>query len=341
MSLAVGMAYDLRGEYRAQGYTEEQVAEFDSEETIAALAEAIQALGHRVDRIGGARALAQRLVSGDRWDLVFNIAEGVEGRSREAQVPALLEAFGLGYTFSDPLVCALTLDKPMTKRLAHSAGLATPRFCVVESEEDLSGVDLPYPLFTKPVAEGTGKGIDGRSRVESPQELREVCRRLLARFAQPVLVEEYLPGREFTVGVLGCGRTARVLGTLEIRAAPGAPTADYSYEMKESCEQLVEYRPAEHGELRREVEHLALAAYRVLQLRDAGRVDIRVDREGKPALLEVNALPGLHPAHSDLPMIARQEGMSFLQLIAGILASAAARLGLHTGPSAPEGTDRG
>lgn len=341
MSLAVGMVYDLRRDYLAQGYSAEQVAEFDSEETIEALAEAIRTLGHRVERIGNALALAKRLVSGDRWDLVFNFAEGLTGRSREAQVPALLEAYGIGYTFSDPLVCALTLDKAMTKRLARSAGLATPRFHVVECEEDLSAVDLAYPLFAKPVAEGTGKGIDGRSRIEGPRELGEVCRRLLTRFAQPVLVEEYLPGREFTTGVLGCGRAARVLGTLEIRPAPGAPTADYSYEMKERCEHLVEYRPLEHGDLRREVEHLALAAYRLLELRDAGRVDMRLDREGKPALLEVNAVPGLHPTHSDLPMIARQEGMSFVQLVGAILDSAATRLGLDRGHEAPRGAGRG
>jgi D-alanine-D-alanine ligase len=337
MSLAVGMVYDLRPDYLARGYTGEQVAEFDSEETIAALAQAIAALGHRVERIGNVHTLAKRLVSGDRWDLVFNFAEGLTGRSREAQVPALLEAYGIGYTFSDPLVCALTLDKAMTKRLLHAAGLPTPGFHVVACEEDLRAVDLPYPLFAKPLAEGTGKGVDSCSRIESPCQLAEVCRRLLARFAQPVLIEEYLPGREFTTGVLGCGRTARVLGTLEIRPAPGAPTADYSYEMKESCEHLVEYRPMEPGDRRREVEHLALSAYRVLELRDAGRVDMRLDRSGSPALLEVNALPGLHPAHSDLPMIARQEGMSFVQLIGEILGSAIARLGLDPGATKPGG----
>ena len=337
MSLTVGMVYDLRREYLAQGYTEEQVAEFDSDSTIQALSEAIEALGHRVEHIGHCRALAARLVAGERWDLAFNIAEGITGRSREAQVPALLEAYGIGYTFSDPLVCSLTLDKAMTKRVVQSAGLPTPRFHVIEREDDLAEVALPYPLFAKPVAEGTGKGIDGKSRIESARELREVCCRLLQHFAQPVLVEEYLPGREFTTGVLGCGRTARVLGTMEVCPVPGAATSDYSYEMKERCEELVEYRPMPHGDDRREVEELALAAYRLLEVRDAGRLDFRTDRAGKPALLEVNPLPGLHPLHSDLPMIARQEGMSFVELISEILGSAAARLGLDGGAAAAPG----
>jgi D-alanine-D-alanine ligase len=326
MSPSVALIYDLRSDYLAEGYGEEQVAEFDSEETIGALADAIRALGHTVDRVGNGRALARRLADGARWDVAFSIAEGLEGRSREAQVPALLEMFGVPYAFSDPLVCALTLDKAMAKRVASAAGLPTPAFAVVEEEDDAASVALPFPVFAKPVAEGTGKGIDGNSRVDSPEQLLNVCRQLLARFGQPVLVEEYLPGREFTTGILGTGRAARVLGTMEVRAAAGAPTSDYSYEMKERCEELVQYLPMEHGESRREVERLALEAYRALQLRDAGRVDIRLDRTGRPAFLEVNPLPGLNPTHSDLPMIATQEGMSFVELIGEIIGSALSRM---------------
>ena len=325
------MLYDLRRDYLALGYTERQVKEFDFDETIDALAEAMRALGHQVEQIGSALALAPRLVAGDRWDLVFNIAEGLHGRSREAHAPAMLEMYGIGYTFSDPLVCALTLDKAMAKRVVHSAGVPTPQFHVVESEDDLRDVNLPYPMFAKPVAEGTGKGIDGQSRIASPNQLREVCRRLLAEFAQPVLVEEYLPGREFTTGILGCGRSARVVGTMEVRPAPWAPTTDYSSEMKERSEELVQYSPMEPGEGRGELEALALEAYRMLQMRDAGRLDFRMDRSGKPAFLEANPLPGLHPTHSDLPMIATQEGMSFVELIGEIVGSAARRLGLGTG----------
>lgn len=326
--LRVGLVYDLRDEYRAAGCTEEEVAEFDSPDTIDAIDGALQELGCRTERIGSGRALARLLTKGSRWDLVFNIAEGLHGRSREAQVPALLELYDIAYTFSDPLVCALTLDKAMTKRIVASAGLATPRFAVIHRPDDIDAVELTYPLFAKPLAEGTGKGVDGRSNITTPQELREVCERLLERFAQPVLVEEYLPGREFTTALLGTGRDARVLGTLEMTIRADAPARDYSLEVKEQCEQFVHYFAMPAGPLREEVEALALAAYRVLECRDAGRVDIRLDAQGRPSFIELNPLPGLHPTHSDLPMIATQEGMAYVELIRSIVVGALERQGL-------------
>lgn len=322
----IGLVYDLRADYLAEGYSEEETAEFDSEATVAALAQAIAAQGHQIERIGNGRALCRRLAAGARWDLVFNISEGLTGRSREAQVPAVLELHGIPYTFSDPLACAVTLDKAVTKRLVQSAGLATPAFAIVENEAGLADVRLAYPVFAKPVAEGTGKGVDHRSRADTPAGLAAACRRLLAAFRQPVLVEEYLPGREFTTGVLGTGARARVLGTMEIRIRPGAPATDYSYEVKERYEQFVDYPPLEHGPLRAAVEDLALRAYRVLQCRDAARVDLRLDAAGRPAFIEINPLPGLHPVRSDLPMIARQEGLSYPHLIGAILESARARM---------------
>ncbi len=325
--MRIGLTYDLRSQYLAEGFTAEQVAEFDSEATIDAIDATLCALGHTTDRIGHGRALCKRLAAGGRWDLVFNIAEGVYARSREAQVPALLELYNIPCTFSDPLVCALTLDKGVTKRLVASAGLRTAAFALVRDEADIARVDLPFPLFAKPVAEGTGKGVDGRSRVDSPAALRETCARLLRRFHQPVLVEEYLPGREFTTAVLGTGAQARPLGSMEVCINAAAGTADYSYEVKENSEALVDYPRAERGLLTDEIEALALAAYRLLDCRDAGRVDIRLDRGGRPAFIEINPLAGLHPSHSDLPMIATREGWSYRDLIAAIVLSAAERVG--------------
>jgi D-alanine-D-alanine ligase len=323
--LTVGLVYDLRDDYLAQGFTEEEVAEFDSAGTIAALEETLQALGYTVERIGSGLALAGRLAAGARWDLVFNFAEGLHGRSREAQVPALLEMYGIPYTFSDPLVCALTLDKGMTKRVIQSAGLHTPRFSVVRSADEVASVDLAFPLFAKPLAEGTGKGVDGRSRIEAPADLRPVCVRLLERFRQPVLVEEYLPGREFTTAILGTGPEAAVVGTMEFAIHKDAPARDYSYDVKELCEQFVTYFPMPKGALRDEVEDLALQAHRVLECRDTSRVDLRLDAQGRPAFIEINPLPGMHPTHSDLPMIATQEGMTYEELIGRIVRSALAR----------------
>jgi D-alanine-D-alanine ligase len=325
--MKIGLVYDLRDDYLAEGYKPEQVAEFDSEETIAALAGAIAGLGHLAVRIGNAKALARALVAGERWDLVFNIAEGLHGRSREAQVPALLELYGIGYTLSDPLVCAVTLDKAVAKRLVLSAGLRTPQFVVVRSEADIDKIKLDYPLFAKPLAEGTGKGIDGRSFIDAPAALRASSLYMLEHFAQPVLVEEYLSGREFTTAVLGNGERARALGSMEVEILGSAGPAIYSYESKEECERMVRYSPLREQPLKAQVEELALACYLALECRDAARVDIRLDSHGRPSFLEVNPLPGIHPTHSDLPMIATQEGMSYPELVGGIIAAACERLG--------------
>lgn len=326
MKRTIGLTYDLRSEYLALGYPEEEVAEFDADVTIAGIESAIRELGFATDRIGHIRTLAQRLVAGDRWDLVFNIAEGLKGRSREAQVPALLEAYDIPCTFSDPLVCAVTLDKAVAKRVVQSFGLRTPGFHVVQRANDLDLVQLPYPLFAKPIAEGTGKGIDRLSCVKNAAELHAVCSALLAKFRQPVLVEEYLPGREFTVGILGTAADARVLGTLEVTMRPNAGTAIYSYEMKEKCDDFVDYSRPARSAVVQAVETLALGSYRALELRDGGRVDLRLDPAGQPAFMEVNPLPGLNPVHSDLPMIARQEGMTFRDLIGAIVNSALKRV---------------
>ncbi len=324
----IGLVYDLRDDYLAEGWTEDQVAEFDTLDTIDRLAAGLGELGCEVDRVGNGRALCRRLVDDHRWDIVFSVAEGLAGRSREAQVPGLLEMYAQPYVFSDPLTCAVTLDKSAAKRILRSEGLPTPRSITVAGEADLAAVKLSYPLFAKPNAEGTGKGVDGASRIDNPEQLRSTCLRLLKEHGQPVLVEEYLPGREFTTAVLGCRNDARVLGTIEVRIRADSPHADYSYEVKEKCEQFVDYLPAESGPVRDAVEALALASYRVLECRDAGRVDIRLDSAGRPSFMEVNPLPGLHPTHSDLPMIATQQGVTYPDLLGRIVGSAAARLGL-------------
>jgi D-alanine-D-alanine ligase len=324
--LVIGLVYDLRTDYLAQGFSEEAIAEFDSDETITLLEQAIGHLGYKTDRIGNARALAARLVAGDRWDLVFNIAEGLSGRCREAHVPAILEAHNIGYTFSDPLVCAVTLDKGVAKRIVRDAGLPTARFKVVELPDDIDHIALEYPLFAKPIAEGTGKGIDHNSRIESHDQLTRICADLLERFAQPVLIEEFLPGREFTVGILGNGDDAHVLGIMEIEMPQDKNGAIYSFIAKEQCETLVKYKPYRKGSLHKPLEQLALKSYKTLQCRDAARVDFRCDKKGMPCFMEINPLPGLHPTHSDLPMIATQEGLGYDDLIGQIINNALKRL---------------
>ncbi|HVY67045.1 MAG TPA: D-alanine--D-alanine ligase [Gammaproteobacteria bacterium] len=324
--MRIGFTYDLKDDYLALGMSEHAVAEFDSQVTIGAIAGALESLGHAVDRIGHVRALAARLVAGERWDLVFNIAEGVAGFGRESQVPALLEAYGVPYTFSDPLVCALTLHKGMAKHVARGCGVPTPDFALVTKPEDAAAIDLPLPLFVKPVAEGTSKGVTEKSLVRTRAELLAACTDLLAEYRQPVLVEEYLSGREFTVGVLGTGADARALATLEVALREGADAGVYSYRNKAHWRQLVEYRLLAPGPLRREVEDVALATWRCLGCRDAGRVDVRLDGAGRPQMLEVNPLAGLTPDHSDLPIMAQLSGMDYRTLIGEILRCTATRL---------------
>lgn len=326
--MRLGLTYDLRSEYLSAGYSEEETAEFDRAETIDAIDGALRELGHQSDRIGNVRQLVQRLASGDRWDLVFNICEGLRGSGREAQVPALLDAYDIPYTFADPLVMSVCLHKEMTKMVVRDSGLATPRSLVAQQVGDVANHSLLYPLFIKPIAEGTGKGITPDSKIENLDALTAGCRELLDRFRQPVLVEEFLPGREFTVGLTGTAGNVQVLGTLEIILLSGAEPEVYSYINKERCEELVEYRlvrPDNDPEVAA-AELLAARAWYVLGCRDAGRIDLRSDAAGQPQFIEANPLAGLHPHHSDLPMIATAVGMPYTELIRRIVDSAAQRV---------------
>jgi D-alanine-D-alanine ligase len=323
--MRVGMTYDLRDDYLAQGYGEEETAELDQPQTIEAIADALRELGHEPVSVGNLPALMTRLLAGERWDLVFNIAEGLWGAGREAQVPALLDAWRIPYTFSDPMVLALTLHKGMTKHVVRDCGVRTPDFAVVETLEDLGELALPFPLFCKPVAEGTGKGVGPASRVQDRPGLERVCADLLRRFAQPVLVEAYLPGREFTVGITGTGRLAQAIGVLEVVLREQAEPGAYSFLNKEHYDVLVEYRLT-RSTLAERVQDEALRAWRALGCRDGGRVDLRLDADGAPHFLEVNPLAGLNPVRSDLPILCRQAGISYLDLIRRIVDSALRRV---------------
>ncbi|HEX6259278.1 MAG TPA: hypothetical protein VFZ51_01405 [Woeseiaceae bacterium] len=323
--LRVGITYDLRDVWLEAGYTEVDTAEFDRRDTIDSIAAALRELQYDVDPIGNLQQLTRRLVVGDRWDMVFNICEGMHGWGREAQVPALLDAYQIPYVFSDPLVCALTLHKGMTKDVVRAAGVATPDFVVVNEAGGVRHIKLPFPLFAKPVAEGTGKGISCDSKINNAADLQAVCRQLLKEYKQPVLVERFLPGREFTVGILGTGRKASAIGTLEIGLLPGADADVYSYRNKEHCEELVEYRLLQDLKLRGRIEALALRAWRSIGCRDAGRIDVRLDEAGVANFIEVNPLAGLHPQHSDLPIMASMIGIDYVSLIGGIMNSARTR----------------
>jgi D-alanine-D-alanine ligase len=222
---------------------------------------------------------------------------------------------------------ALTLHKGMAKRVVRDQGVPTAPFAVIEAPAELAALDLPIPRFAKPVAEGTGKGVSPASRVNSLAALRKLCRQLLERYHQPVLVECFLPGREFTVGITGTGSSAQPIAVMEVELGEQAEAGAYSYLNKEQCESRVIYRLASDAEARAAAE-VALAAWRALGCADGGRVDLRSDGAGQPCFLEVNPLAGLHPTHSDLPIMCGLAGIPYVELIGRIMKSALRRHGL-------------
>lgn len=323
MGLFIGLCYDLKDDYLSSGFSASEVMEFDDQETIIGLENALISLGHKVERIGNGRELAFRLAKGDRWDLIFNIAEGVKGRSREAQVPAVCELFNQPYTFSDPLTCALALDKALAKRVVRDFGLPTAPFEVVSTPEEAATVSLPMPLFVKPIAEGSSKGVTGKSLVKEAQDLVPTYQALQEQFQQPVLVETFLPGREVTVGIIGNGNNARVIGVMEVIFTHKAETAAYTALNKDEYLERVSYRLLTDSEpLAAQAKQLALDVYRRLGCRDASRIELRCDANGKLLFLEMNSLSGLHPMRSDLIIMARLAGMEYTELIGKIVESA-------------------
>jgi len=324
----VGLTFDLKDDYLKLGFSNEEVAEFDAPETIDALDRAITALGFEVIRIGNIFNLVEFLNSGNRCDLVFNICEGMFGIAREAQVPCLLDAYQIPYIFSTPDVLNLTLDKGLTKLIAEQAGIQTAEFKVVSQLNELQSINIPFPLFVKPVAEGTSKGIDGFSLVKDQVQLEESVSYLLNTFHQPVLVESFLPGREFTVGITGSGDDTKALGTMEILLNESAPHQIYSYSVKKDWEKYASYRIA-NDPVALKCAEIAIEVWKLIKGKDAGRVDFRLDVNGKPNLIEVNPLAGLNPTYSDLPILARLSGITYDQLISEIMNSAVKRFGLN------------
>ncbi len=330
-SMRIGLTYDLREPYLESGLSEEETAEFDRPETIDAIAEALGALGHEPARIGGIRDLTHALGQGVSFDLVFNLAEGLKGTARESQVPALLDAFGIPYTFSDPFTLALALHKATAKTIVRAAGVATAPFILLREQTAPREIPLEYPLFVKPEAEGSGMGIGGQSRVSDRCDLERAIARLRTWYAGPILIESFLPGREFTVGILGTGQAARPLGTLEIKARSSSDQAAYGYLAKEEYDERIDYRLVEDG-LASRAAGLALQVHRILNCQDASRVDIRLDSSGEPCFLEINPLAGLHPVRSDLVILASARGWSYRDLIQAILQSALERIQEATAP---------
>lgn len=321
--MTIGLTYDLRSDYLKEGYSVEETAEFDKEETIDGIEYSLNELGFQTVRIGNARSLITALQGGKKWDIVFNICEGMYGDGRESLVPALLDAYKIKYVFSGPVTLGISLNKAFTKHIIRDAGILTPDFFVVHHIDDIENCNLPLPLFAKPVAEGTGKGIENTSIIKTSEELKEISQKLLLRFNQPVLIETFLPGREFTVGIVGNGNDARVIGAMEIIYEQQEDKI-YSMHNKENYERFIKYEKVT-GDILQHCADISLKAWKVLNCFDGGRIDLRADENGNLNFLEINPLAGLNHLHSDLPIMAKMNGISFLELISEIVNAAIKR----------------
>ena len=308
--MRIGLTFNLK----PPDTTGDQYEEFDSEETIAGLERAIRSHAHDTVRLGWGDEMLDRLAT-ERVDGVFNIAEGMGGRGRESQVPAVLEMLGIPCSGASPLAIGLTLDKALAKRVAQANGIPTAPFRVVHGGQALLPVPLEFPLFAKPVAEGSSMGITSSSRCENQQQLDDAIARL-SKYG-PVLIEEYLPGHEYTVGIID----GKVLAAMQVVPRTREEHFVYSLEVKRDYLNRVEYRLVDDED----VKEVALAVWRAFGLRDVSRVDVRRDRNGVPSFVEVNPLPGVHPVNSDLVIMARLLGIEYEELIGRVIGSATRR----------------
>ena len=327
----------------------DEFAEWDSPATIAAVETALSKLG-KIVRIEATEEFPERLRA-IRPDIVFNIAEGFHGVNRESHVPAICEFFGIPYSGSDPFTLTLCLDKARAKETLSFHGIPTPKFAVVENLADVDErtFSLQLPLFIKPLHEGSSKGITDGNLCWDRDHLVAQTKFLLENYHQPVLVEEYLPGKEFTCGVLGNGNEAVVLPLvgMNFEALPKGALPIYSFDAKfvwdrpERPLEIFQCPAKISRELQVAIERVVLDAYRVLGCRDWARIDVRLDSAGNPNILEVNPLPGILPdpaENSCLPKAARAAGIGYDELIQSCLRFAAARQGVELDESAAAAT---
>lgn len=333
-------------EPKPEGVPPDAFADYDSIETMDAIRTALETDGHTTTFIHADRELPYNLKK-YKPDICFNMSEGLGGDAREAQVPALLEMLGIPYTASRVLANGISLDKTMTKRIWRDRRLPVAPFQEFNIGDEPLRSELKFPLFVKPAREGTGMGVDAKAILNNENELRERVAYIINAYQQPALVEKFLPGREFTVGILG-RPDAKLFSRnpdwyekdgfhrfpiLELDTSGSTATWIYTNEAKSKEVpdegSLGYFCPAEvEPELEKKLRQLALRAHQFIYALDISRTDIRLDEEGNPRLIEINTLPGLTPDYSDLCLQAKAEGIKYEDLILDILYLAAGRWGM-------------
>jgi len=326
----VGLTYDLKTDYKfKKGDPLDANAEFDHPTTIDVIGKAIASNGFKVKKIGNAANLLEK-IDNLGVDIVFNISEGLTGRNRESQVPILLEMAGIPFVGADALTLGLTLDKVMAKKIFIAEGIPTPRFFEVGSAETLLNHDhCKFPLIVKPRFEGSSKGLSESSRVENMDELKRQVDFITKTYKQPALVEEFISGQEFTVAIVG-NDNPEIMPVVQIKIDGKLKLNDKFYTFARITSDRLEYVcPAKiTHELKKKLDDLALRVYRSVECRDFGRVDFRVDNDGKPYVLEINPLPSLS-TEDVFMLIAQNIGITYEQMVGKILNSALTRNGLN------------
>lgn len=332
MSFRVGLTYNVKSEFILKpGDPPDLNAEFDHEETVQHIERALAESGHTVTRIGNARRLLELNGQLDAIDIVFNIAEGFEGRNRESQIPILLEMLRKPFVGADGLTLGLTLDKVMTKKVLIAEGIRTPRYAEVTDTEKLKSIDLTFPLIAKLRCEGSSKGLSEKSLVNTPEELQRQVHWLLNAYPHaPVFIEEFIEGEECTVALIG-NESPEIYPVCQISldgsTSLGRKFFHFAY-LRTGADYICPARISEA--LAKQMQELALRTYHAVDCRDFGRVDFRVDRQGKPYVLEINPLPSLS-VEDVFNFIAKTRGLTHHQIITRILDAAVARTGLSNG----------
>jgi len=327
----VGITYNLKKGIAAKA--EDSEAEYDNIETVLAIQHALETAGCHVVLMEADESLPGRLKS-TPVNMVFNIAEGRQGRGREAEVPALLNLMNIPFTGSDETTLCLALDKALTKRLLSTYRIRTPKYRVISKNQPHISGRFSFPCIVKPNAEGSSKGIPDVCIAANREELTSLVKRNIELYDQDMLVEEYIHGREFTVGLLGNGSELRVFPPMEIIYLDKQSKYNiYSFNVKKNYKKLIRYEsPAKISkETEAEMVSMARKIFEILSCRDFARVDFRLSEDGRPYFIEINPLPGLAPGYSDFPMLAAFHSVDYVPLVRGIFDAAVKRYGLPFG----------